>query len=184
MTEREKMINGLPYDAFDNKLVEDRLKAKTLCVKYNQLMPNDTQKQQEILKSLFNTIGDNCVIQPNFFCDYGYNLYFGNNVYINHNSVFLDCAKIQIGNNVFIGPNCGFYTAIHPFDKDERNAGIETAKHIIIGNNVWIGGSVTILPNVTIGDNTVIGAGSVVTRDIESNVVAFGNPCKKIREIK
>ncbi len=184
MTEREKMIKGLPYDAFDDKLVKDRLKAKTLCVEYNNLKPDETNKQQDILKALMNNIGNNCVIQPTFFCDYGYNLFLGDNVYINHNSVFLDCAKIQIGNNVFIGPNCGFYTAIHPFDKDERNAGIETAKSITIGNNVWIGGSVTILPNVTIGDNSVIGAGSVVTRNIESNVVAFGNPCKKTREIK
>ena len=95
----------------------------------------------------------------------------------------MDCAEIKFGKKCFIGPNCGFYTAIHPFDVEKRNEGFEMAKPIILGNNIWIGGGVTILPGVTIGDNSVIGAGSIVTKNIPSGVVAFGNPCKVIREI-
>ncbi len=100
---------------------------------------------------------------------------------MNHNGVILDGAKVKFGDNVFIGPNCGFYTAGHPIDVNLRNKGLEYAKPITIGNNVWIGGNAVVLPGVTIGDNVTIGAGSVVTKDIPSNVVAVGNPCKVIR---
>ena len=102
---------------------------------------------------------------------------------MNHNGVILDGAKVEFGNNVFIGPNCGFYTAGHPTDYVQRNKGLEYVKKIKVGNNVWIGGNVVVLPGVTIGDNVVIGAGSVVTKDIPSNVLAFGNPCKAIKKI-
>ena len=95
----------------------------------------------------------------------------------------LDPAKVKFGDNVFIGPNCGFYTAGHPLDVKIRNAGIEYAYPITVGNNVWIGGNVCVMPGVTIGDNVVIGAGSVVTKDIPSNVVAVGNPCKVLKEL-
>ena len=97
---------------------------------------------------------------------------------MNHNGVILDAAKVTFGDNVFIGPNCGFYTSGHPLDIELRNKGIEYAKPIKIGNNVWIGGNCVILPGITIGDNVTIGAGSIVTKDIPSNVVAYGNPCK------
>ena len=123
------------------------------------------------------------MIEPNFFCDYGYNIEFGGFVYINHNSVFLDCAKIKIGENTLIGPNCGFYTAAHPTDAKERLKGLEYAKPITIGKEVWIGGNTTIMPGVSIGDRAVIGAGSVVTKNIPPNVVAVGNPCIPIKGI-
>ena len=123
------------------------------------------------------------MIEPNFFCDYGYNIEFGGFVYINHNSVFLDCAKIKIGANTIIGPNCGFYTAAHPTDAKERLKGLEYAKPITIGKEVWIGGNTTIMPGVSIGDRAVIGAGSVVTKNIPPNVVAVGNPCIPIKGI-
>ena len=107
----------------------------------------------------------------------------GDNFYSNHNLVILDCAEVIFGDNVFIGPNCGFYTAGHPLDYKARNYGLEYAKPIKVGNNVWIGGNVCVMPGVTIGDNVVIGGGSVVTKDIPSGVVAVGNPCKPVKEI-
>ncbi len=183
MTEKEKMINGEKYYPMDKSLEQDRFLAKSLCMEYNALYPDQIEKKNEILTRLVGKRGKNLTIEPNFFCDYGYNLEFGETVYINHNSVFLDCAKIIFGDNVFVGPNCGFYTAIHPINAKERNTWIESAKPINIGNNVWIGGNVVILPGVTIGDNSVIGAGSVVTKDIPSDVVAVGNPCKPIKQI-
>lgn len=120
--------------------------------------------------------------QP-FYCDYGYNIEIGENFYANMNCVILDEAKVTFGDNVFIAPSCGFYTAGHPLDVEQRNRGLEYARPIRVGNNVWIGAQVCVLPGVTIGDNTVIGAGSVVNRDIPANVIAAGNPCRVIREI-
>ncbi|MBD5401789.1 sugar O-acetyltransferase [bacterium] len=183
MSEKEKMISGQEYQPFGEELTNERKKAKILCMQYNSLLPNEEVKKQEILKQLLGNAGTNSVIEPNFFCDYGYNIELDGFVYINHNSVFLDCAKIKIGENTFIGPNCGLYTAIHPLDAKKRIQGIESAKPITIGKEVWLGGNVTILPGVTIGDRAVIGAGSVVVKDIPSDVVAVGNPCKVIKQI-
>lgn len=184
MNEKEKMLNGEFYNPqLDETLVNERLIAKKLCYEYNSLSPDDTEKKIKIIKNLFGKTKGTFWIEPTFFCDYGYNIEIGNKFYINHNCTILDCAKVTFGDNVFIGPNCGFYTAIHPLEAEIRNLEIECAKPIKIGNNVWFGGNVTVLPNVTIGDNTVIGAGSVVTKDIPSNVVAVGNPCKPIKKI-
>lgn len=184
MNEKEKMISGQIYQPFCELLEQDRLRAKNLCMQYNTLLPAQKEEKQKLLKELLGNAGNNSVIEPNFFCDYGYNIEFNGFVYINHNSVFLDCAPIKIGNNTFIGPNCGFYTAIHPINAKERIEGLESAKPITIGNSVWIGGNVTILPGVNIGDRAVIGAGSVVVKDIPSDVVAVGNPCKIIKKIE
>ena len=119
-----------------------------------------------------------------FWCDYGYNIELGENFYSNHNLVILDAAKVSIGNDVFIGPNCSIYTSGHPLNAVERNEGLEYAKPISIGNNVWIGGNVVILPGVKVGNNVVIGAGSVVTKDILDNCVVVGNPCKVIKDLQ
>ncbi len=183
MNEREKMISGEWYQPECEELKCDRFRAKEFCMKYNSLLPEQIDKKQEILNSLLGNAGNNSVIEPNFFCDYGYNIEFDGFVYINHNSVFLDCAKIKIGADTFIGPNCGFYTAIHPIDFKTRVKGLECAKPITIGKGVWIGGNVTVLPGVEIGDYSVIGAGSVVTKNIPANVVAAGNPCRILRQI-
>ena len=113
-----------------------------------------------------------------FWCDYGYNIEAGERLYINHNCVILDCTKVSFGRDVFIGPNCGFYTAGHPIDAKQRNAGLEYGRSIKIGDDVWIGGNVCVLPGVTIGNNVVIAAGSVVNKDIPDGVVAAGNPCR------
>ena len=116
-------------------------------------------------------------------CDYGYNIEIGENFYANHNLIILDVNKVTFGDNVFVAPNCSFYTSGHPLEYEIRNKGLEYAKPINVGNNVWIGGNVCVLPGVTIGDNVVIGAGSVVTKDIPSGVVSVGSPCKVIKEI-
>lgn len=184
MNEKEKMINGLHYDAADATLYAERIKCKTLCFKYNQICPEQIAQRQVIIKKIVGKTKEIFHIEPNFYCDYGYNIELGDNFYSNHNLVILDCAKVTFGDNVFIGPNSGFYTAEHPLNAKERITGAEWAKPINVGNNVWFGGNVTVLAGVTIGDNTVIGAGSVVTKDIPSNVVAVGNPCKIIRKIE
>lgn len=181
MGERDKMINGEIYEPFCQALEQDRFRAKELCREYNLLHSDEKDKKQEILKKLLGNAGDSSIIEPNFFCDYGYNIEFDGFVYVNHNSVFLDCAKIKIGADTFIGPNCGLYTAVHPTNAKDRVAGKEWARPITIGNGVWLGGNVVVLPGVTIGDRAVIGAGSVVTKDIPPDTVAVGNPCKVIK---
>ena len=184
MREEEKMLAGEIYDAnYNEELLEKRLKAKELCKKYNDLEVRNLKCKKEIIEKLLQKKVNNFNIEPNFYCDYGFNITFGENFYSNHNLVILDANKVEFGDNVFIGPNCGFYTSGHPLDYETRNKGLEYAKPIKVGNNVWIGGNVCILPGVTIGDNCVIGAGSVVNRDIPKNCVAVGNPCKVIKNI-
>lgn len=184
MTEKEKMIAGELYDAnYNEDLEKERQKAKDLCYEFNCLKPSEKDKQNEIMKKILGKTSGNYRINQPFICDYGYNIEIGNNFYSNHNLTILDANKVIFGDNVFIAPNCSFYTAGHPLDVESRNKGLEYAKPIKVGNNVWIGGNVIVLPGVTIGDNTVIGAGSVVTKNIPSNVVAAGNPCKVIKNI-
>ena len=182
MKEKEKMLRSELYNSNDKELFNELLKAKKACVKYNNLFLDDMEKGNEIIRNLFNSTGKEFLIMPNFHCDYGFNISIGEKFYANHNLVILDCNKVSFGDNVFIGPNCGFYAATHPIDKDVRKE-LEYSKPIKVGNDVWIGGGVTVLPGVTIGDNVVIGAGSVVTKDIPSNVVAYGNPCKVVKNI-
>lgn len=185
MTEKEKMLAGLLYDAnFDQELLAERRRCKQLCYEYNHLPYEQDADKQVLLGKILGKLGPRCVIEPNFYCDYGYNIKVGENFYVNHNSVFLDAAPITFGDNVFIGPNCGFYTASHPLNAQQRNKGLETANPIMVGDNVWIGGNVCILSGVTIGDNAVIGAGSVVIKDVPANVVAAGNPCRVIRDLR
>ena len=185
MREKEKMIAGLAHNPIEDKeLVKERKYCKNLCFEYNNTKPDKTAKRTKILKKLLGKTGKNILMEQPFHCDYGYNIEVGENFYSNHNLVILDPAKVTIGDNVFIGPNCGFYTPEHPLDAENRIKGFEYAYPIKIGNNVWLGGNVTVLAGVTIGDNTVIGAGSVVTKDIPANVVAVGNPCKVIKEIE
>ncbi|MFD2118087.1 sugar O-acetyltransferase [Paenibacillus yanchengensis] len=184
MTEKEKMLQGMIYDANnDQQLMEERLAAKTLCYQYNHLAPAETVERKALIQQLFKQTGESFWIEPSFYCDYGYNITIGENFYANHNLVVLDGGAVTFGDNVFIAPNCGFYTAGHPLDVMQRNAGLEYGYPITVGNNVWIGGNVCVMPGVTIGDNTVIGAGSVVTKDIPAGVVAVGNPCRVLREI-
>ena len=185
MTEKDKMLQGILYDAnYDPQLIAERLECKEKCCDYNELRPKEMTARTAMLHNIIGHIEGDILIEQPFYCDYGYNISVGNNFYANFNMVILDEAKVTFGDNVFIAPNCAFYTAGHPIDATERNKGIEYARPITVGNNVWIGGNVCVLPGVTIGDNCVIGAGSVVTKDIPGGSVAVGNPCKIIKTIK
>lgn len=185
MTEKEKASLGLWYDANnDEQLIQDRLIAKDLCHDYNQIKPSDVQKRNEVLKELFHYLPKGLeIIQP-FMCDYGYNIDISDDVFINSYCYFMDCAKITIGHHVFMGPYCGLYTASHPLNIEERNAGLENALPIVIEDNVWLGANVTVLQGVTIGEGSVIGAGSVVTKDIPPYVIANGVPCQVVKKLK
>lgn len=143
----------------------------------------EQERAQCILRELLGRTGSELLIEQPFYCDYGYNIEVGENFYMNVNGVILDGARVTFGNNVFVAPNCGFYTAGHPLDIAQRNQGLEYARPIHIGNDVWIGAGVSVLPGVTIGDGAVIGAGSVVNRDIPPHTLAVGNPCRVIREL-
>ena len=169
--------------ADDEEMQAKHIHTQSLCHKYSLLDPEELEKRRNLMKKIVNSIGENFTIEQPFHCDYGYFINIGKNFYANYNLTILDTASVTIGDNVFIGPNCGFYTSGHPLDYQTRNKGLEYAKPIKVGSNVWIGGNVCVMPGVTIGDNVVIGAGSVVNKDIPSNCVAVGNPCKVIKEI-
>lgn len=184
MTESEKMKQGLWYDAnFDKELLEQRLAAEDLCYELNQTRPGDTDRRAAILQKLIPDLEENCSILSPFVTDYGCYCRIGHDTFLNHNAYLMDGGGITIGHHCFIGPNCGMYTAIHPMLAEERNAGLEKALPIVIGDNCWIGADVTILPGVTIGSHCVIGAKSVVTKDIPDHTLALGNPCRVIRSI-
>lgn len=162
---------------------EKHLYTRRLCHKFNILDPIKLEKRKKLIKTIVNSIGENFTIEQPFHCDYGYFITIRKNFYANYNLTILDTAEVKIVDNVFIGPNVNVYAATHPLDIERRNKTLEKGVPVTIGNNVWIGGNTTIVLGVTIGDNTTIGAGSVVTKDIPSNVVAVGNPCKVIKEL-
>lgn len=184
MTELEKMISGQLYNAEVPELRSMRARAAQLCHKLDQLSPTQEEERRALLKELLGKTGERFTINPGFKCGYGAFITVGENFYANYNCVILDCAPVTFGDNVFIAPNCSFYTAGHPVDAPTRNSGLEFAYPITVGDNVWIGGSVTVLPGVTIGSGSVIGGGSVVVHDIPPNVVAVGNPCRPVRTIE
>lgn len=178
------MLAGQVYSAVDKDLLKELLEVHDMIYAYNMLKPSDNDARLAILKELLGYIADdNIIINQPFYCDYGKQISIGKRFFANFNFTVLDEAPVSIGNDCFIGPNVSIYTACHNTDPVERNSRREWAEPVRIGNNVWIGGSVTILPGVTIGDNVTIGAGSVVTKDIPSNVVAAGNPCRVIKSI-
>ncbi len=182
MTEKQKRDAGILYECYGEQLTKELLECKAKCFAYNNTNPSDRPLKKKMIKEIIDVKGS-VVVESPFYCDYGYNIHAGNAFYANHGLVILDCNTVTFGENVFIGPNCSFYTAGHPIDYERRNIGLEFAKPIKVGSNVWFGGNVVVLPGVTIGDNVVIGAGSVIAKDIPGNVVAHGNPCKVVRPI-
>ncbi|MDO4740417.1 MAG: sugar O-acetyltransferase [Eubacteriales bacterium] len=185
MTEKEKAGAGLLYNNnYDEELIRERMHCQAACQQYNLLPVHDLDGRAAQIRSIVGQIGENFCIEQPFRCDYGYNIRIGEHFYSNYNLVILDEADVTIGDNVFIAPDCGIYTAGHPIEYRLRNEGLEYAKPVTIGDNVWIGGGVKILPGASIGSNVVIGAGSVVTGAIPSNVVAVGAPCRPIRTIE
>ena len=183
MTEKEKMLRGeLYYADNDPELIRMRSAAKDLCYEYNAIKPSDKAARRELLARLLGKVKGWPEILAPFWCDYGFNIEVGEGFFANHNTVILDAAKVAFGDNVFVGPNCGFYTSGHPMDRERRIQGLEYARPITVGDDVWIGGGVHVMPGVTIGSDVVIGGGSVVVRDIPDHSVAVGNPCRVIRQ--
>ena len=182
MTEREKALAGLPFIRGDKDLKKQRDRAEMLCFEYNSTSPLDSEKRQEIISQLIGKKGEGCYIKSPFICEYGSYITVGENFFANYNCKLLDGAPITFGDNVLVGPDCTFVTAVHPANPTKRLEGWQQFRPITVGNNVWFGAGVTVCPGVTIGDGCTIGAGSVVTKDIPANTVAAGNPCKVIRK--
>ncbi len=183
MTEKDKMLAGLWYDANDQELVAQRDQTKDLLLKINNT-PKTSVKYHQGLQSLIGKHPGDFVIEPPFFCDYGTYIELGKGVYINSYAVFLDSGRIEIGDHTLLGPNVSIYTSTHPIeDVDRRRAGFELAQTVTIGRDCWIGGNVVILPGVELGDRVVVGAGSVVTKSFPADVVIAGNPARVIRTL-
>jgi maltose O-acetyltransferase len=182
-SEWQKMLAGQLYRASDADLAAARRRVRRLTRLYNQTTEDESERRVQLLVELFGRVGGAIEIEPPFACDYGANIHAGANLYLNFGCVILDCARVDIGRNVQMGPGVHIYTAHHPTDAAERDMGLELATPVRIGDGVWIGGGAILCPGVTIGDGTTIGAGSVVVRDIPSHVVAVGNPCRVVRRL-
>ena len=184
MTEKERMDKGLIYLPMDEEILKKQLKYIDVVHKYNRLKATQINKRNKLLKKMFGGIGDNCYFEAPIYANFGCkHVFIGNHVYANFNLTLVDDGNIYIGNDVMIAPNVTIATAGHPINAHLRQVGYQYNRDVHIGNNVWIGTGAIIMPGVSIGDNTVIGAGSIVTKDLPSNVVAIGNPCKVLREV-
>lgn len=183
MTQKERMLAGLPYKAWLDGLSEERMACRRKLHAFNLLPPDEEEQAQRLLRELLGKTGRDPWINAPFHCDYGWNIEVGDNFFANYNLTILDVGKVTIGSNVQFAPNVSIYTAGHPLHPDSRNSGYEYGLPVTIGDNVWIGGNVVLLPVVTVGSNSVIGAGSVVSRDIPEWVVAVGSPCRVVRRI-
>ena len=183
MTEKDKMLSGQLYHASDPELTEERHRARLLFQQINSMNDDNREERNKLFYKLFGKAGKGLWIEPPFYCDYGYNIKVGDNVFMNFNCCILDVTEVKIGNNVLIAPNVQIYTATHPQDAKLRNTMLEYAKPVTIGNDVWIGGGVIICPGVSIGNGVVLGAGSVVTRNVADNILVAGNPAKELKKI-
>ena len=177
------MLGGEYYDANDKELLEDKKFAQKLLVLYNQTEEWEDGERYRILKTLLGKSGELITIEPSFRCDYGKNIYIGEEFYANYDCVMLDTSPIVIGDMCLFGPGVHIYTSTHPVSPQKRSMKKQYGKPVTIGNNVWIGGRAVINPGVKIGDNSVIASGSVVVKDVPPNVLVGGNPAKIIREI-
>jgi maltose O-acetyltransferase len=179
-TEKQKMLGGELYDAKDAELVAARQRCRLLCHRLGETVGGQESQRRELLAELLGSATD-ARVEPPFYCDYGTNIRLGAGVYFNFNCVILDVMPVTIGDRTLFGPAVQIYTAMHPLDATERRTGLEYAKPVEIGSDVWVGGGAIICPGVTIGDRVVIGAGSVVTKDVPPDVVVVGNPARVIR---
>ena len=184
MTEREKMAAGLLYHAGDRELKEARQRARRLTRLLNEdagVLP--PAEREALLRELLGSAGKSPFVEPNFRCDYGFNIFVGDNFYANFDCILLDICPITIGNNVLLGPRVGIFTASHPLDARVRASGLEYGQPVTIGDDVWLGGGVIVNPGVTIGSGTIVGSGSVVTHDLPGGVIAAGSPCRALRPL-
>lgn len=177
------MLAGELYLATDPQLVAEDLRAQQILYRFNMSRPDAEEERRLLLGELFAVFGTGSVLKPPFRCDYGSNISIGEGTFINYDCIFLDCNRITIGREVQIAPRVQIYTASHPLDADTRRSNLEFALPVVIEDGVWLGGGAIICPGVTVGENAVIGAGSVVTRDIPSDVLAVGNPCRVLRSL-
>lgn len=182
-TEKQKMINEELYFADDPELLRDYWRAQDLLAKFNESPAREEGLRRQLLMELFAYFGKDAIVRSPLYCDYGYNISIGERSFINFNCVFLDCAKITIGQEVQIAPGVHIYTASHPLKATQRRSGMECARSVVIEDGVWLGGGSLVCPGVLIGENTVVGAGSVVTKSLPPNVLAVGNPCRVLRSL-
>lgn len=182
-TETERMLAGDPYDPTDPELAADRARARDLVRRYNGTTEAESTRREALLRELFDSVGDDVVVEPPVRCDYGYNVTVGEGFFANYGCVFLDVAPIEFGDRCLLGPGVHAYTPTHPIDPEERATGRERGRPVTVGDDVWIGGRAVLNPGVTIGDGAVVASGSVVTEDVPDRVVAGGNPAQILREI-
>lgn len=178
------MLAGEPYDPLDEELVAARARARAITHAYNATGEDEPERRSELLGELLGGADDGVWIEPPFYCDYGSNVYLGRKVFLNFGCVILDCARVEIGENTLLGPSVQIYAATHPVDPAPRREGVEFARPVTIGADVWIGGAAIVCPGVTIGAGTTVGAGSVVVSDLPDRVVAAGNPCRVVRKLE
>jgi maltose O-acetyltransferase len=181
-TEKQKMLAGELYRPGSAELSADEKAAKAWMANYNAVPDRPVAERLALLKAHFGAVGKDCVIRPPFFCDFGYNIRLGDNVFLNFNCVILDIVEVSIGDRTQIGPAVQIYAADHPRDAKTRAEGLEFGRPVRIGADVWIGGGAVIVPGVTIGDGAVIGAGSVVTRDVPAGAIVAGNPARVLKK--
>lgn len=184
MTEKEKIHTGELYYPSDDSIMAEQLQCLNRLYDFNNTRPTELDKREVLLKEMFAEIGENCYVEPPLHTNWGgHHVHFGKNVYANFNLTLVDDTHIYVGDYTMFGPNVTVATAGHPILPELRQQGYQYNASVRIGKNCWIGAGALIMPGVTIGDNVVIGAGSVVTKDIPSNVVAVGNPCRVLREV-
>lgn len=180
LTEKDKMLSGQPYRPGDPQMQAEMAAAKAWMVRYNAAPAASPAARRELLRERLGAVGEGAVIRPPFHCDYGSHIHLGRDVFLNYNCVILDVAEVRIGDGTQIGPAVQIYAADHPRDPQQRAAGLESARPVRIGRNVWIGGGAIVLPGVEIGDDAVVGAGSVVTRDVPAGATVVGNPARMV----
>lgn len=183
-TEKEKMLAGELYQAWDDILVQERLTARRLCREYNATTEEETEQRKKILTRLLGTCPPGTFIEPTFKCDYGYNIHLGENFAANFDLIILDVCEVRIGRNCMVAPRVCIFTATHPLDLKTRSSGLELGKPVTIGDDVWIGGNSVINPGVELGDNVIVASGAVVTKSFGSNLVIGGVPAKVIKTLE